>query len=52
MVWERQKRSPEGQENYGNGRWEMRNPLENTRDSGGERLSGLNGGDLSQIAKH
>ena len=26
--------------------------LENTRDQGGERLSGLNGGDLSQNAQH
>jgi hypothetical protein len=27
-------------------------PLESTRDPGGERLSGLNGGDLSQNAQH
>ena len=31
------------------GRWE--DPLESTRDSGGERLSGLNMGDLSQNAQ-
>ena len=28
-----------------------RDPLESTRDMGGEKLSGLNGGDLSQNAK-
>jgi hypothetical protein len=34
----------------GGGKWG--GPIESTRDLEGERLSGLNGGDLSQNAQH
>jgi hypothetical protein len=50
-----QKRSPEGQENEwkyvasGARRWG--DPLESTRGPRVDRLSGLNGGDLSQNAQ-
>jgi hypothetical protein len=33
------------------GKWRWGDPLENTRDVGCERLSGLNGDDLSQNAQ-
>jgi hypothetical protein len=37
---------------WGGGSERWGNPLESTRDPEGRRLSGLNGGDLSQNAQH
>ena len=49
-----QESSPEGHQNEQNyaasGGGRLGDLLENTRDQGGERLSGLNEGDLSQNA--
>jgi hypothetical protein len=47
-----QERSPEGQENEWKYVTSGGEPLESPRDLGGKRLSGLNGGDLSQNAQH
>jgi hypothetical protein len=53
QVWRvGQERSPEGQENEWKYVTSGGEPLESPRDLGGKRLSGLNGGDLSQNAQH
>ena len=48
----RHARRMNGNMQPGGGGRNRRDPLESTRDAGGEKLSGLNGGDLSQNAQH